>query len=120
MQEESSLRMDTADGVTLVGFRDASILDMNTIQRVSRELYRLVEAGDRPSVVLDFSGVRFLSSQALGVLLTLRRKADAASVRVVLVGLRPELARVFRIANLDKLFVFFDTREAAIAHFNPQ
>jgi anti-anti-sigma factor len=65
--------------------------------------------------VLDFGNVRFISSQTLGVLLTLRRKADKADVKVVIADIRPELVRVFEITNLDNLFTFFDSVAAAVA-----
>ena len=116
MAEQSQLKIEESEGVTIVGFRDASILDMETIQRVGRELYEVVETPEKRKVVLDFCEVRFLSSQALGVLLTLRRKADKAGAKVVLAGIRPELARVFEITNLNKLFKFFDKRADAVAN----
>ncbi len=111
----SSLEITESEGITLVSFRDASILDALTTQHVGRELYGLAESGDHPKLVLDFSNVRFLSSQTLGVLLTLRRKADKAKVKIVLACIRPELHRVFEITSLDKLFEFFDTTEDAAA-----
>ena len=114
---ESSLKIDETDGVTVVGFKDASILDVLTIQKIGRELYELVEQKGKRSLVLDFCEVRFLSSQALGVLLTLRRKADKAQAKVVLCRIRPDLARVFHITNLDKMFEFFDATADALAHF---
>ena len=40
---ESSLKIDETDGVTVVGFKDASILDVLTIQKIGRELYELIE-----------------------------------------------------------------------------
>ena len=107
-EEQSSLRLSEADGITTVGFRDASILDVLTIQKIGKELYDVVETNGKKKVILDFGDVRFLSSQALGVLLTLRRKADKAGAKVVLARIRPELARVFKITNLDKLFDFHD------------
>ncbi|MBU0617060.1 MAG: STAS domain-containing protein [Planctomycetes bacterium] len=114
-EQPSSLKITESEGVTLVGFRDASILDAVTTQGIGRELYGLVESGNHPKVVLDFANVRFLSSQTLGVLLTLRRKADKAKVKVALACIRPELHRVFEITNLDKLFGFFGTTEDAVA-----
>lgn len=117
---ESSLSIVDQSGVHVVGFRDNSILDVLTIQKIGRELYELVEKDGKLKVVLDFDNVRFLSSQALGVLLTLKRKADKAGASVVLARLRPELARVFKITNLDKMFKFFDTQDAALAHFGVQ
>jgi anti-sigma B factor antagonist len=112
-EQPSSLKILEAEGVTTVGFRDASILDVLTIQKIGNELYNIVENDGAKKVLLDFGDVRFLSSQALGVLLTLRRKADKAGAKVVLARIRPELARVFKITNLDRLFEFYDSTEKA-------
>ncbi len=110
----TALNVEDVGGVTVVGFRDASMLDMVTIQRVSRELYDVVEGQGKRKIALDFKEVRFLASQALGMLLTLRRKAEAAGATVVICGLRPELARVFHLTNLDRMFDFLDTSAEAI------
>lgn len=112
-EQPSSLKIQEAEGVTTVGFRDASILDVLTIQKIGNELYNIVENDGAKKVLLDFGDVRFLSSQALGVLLTLRRKADKVGAKVVLARIRPELARVFKITNLDRLFEFYDSTEKA-------
>ncbi len=114
---DSSLIVQEVGPVAVVTFRDNSILDVVTIQRIGRELYELVEQQNRKSIVLDFDSVRFLSSQALGVLLTLRRKAEKTGATVVLARLRAELARVFKITNLDKMFDFYDTIEKSLDRF---
>ena len=113
---ETVLKTNEADGVLIVSFQDASILDTLTIQKIGRELFELVESQAQRKVILDFGEVRFLSSTALGVLLTLRRKADKAGAAIALTRVRDELARVFEITNLDKLFQFFNTTEEAVAH----
>ncbi|MCH8806846.1 MAG: STAS domain-containing protein [Planctomycetes bacterium] len=114
---ESSLITERIGNVALVSFRDASMLDAVTIQKIARELYAIVEDESNTNVVLDFTHVRFLSSQALGVLLTVRRKADRKATKVVLCKIRPELARVFKVTNLDKMFEFHDSTEQALAGF---
>ena len=114
-EQSKSLEITLTGDVAVVGFRDASILDAVTTQRVGRELYEIVEDGSYPKVVLEFTNVRFLSSQTLGVLLTLRRKGDKAGVRIALAAIRPELRRVFEITNLNKMFEFFDSAEKAVA-----
>lgn len=110
-----SLKITESEGVTLVALQDASILDAITTQRIGAQLYEVVESGEHAKIVLDFGKVRFLSSQTLGVLLTLRRKADQARVAVVLACIRPELRRVFEITNLNKLFRHFSSTEQAVA-----
>jgi anti-sigma B factor antagonist len=118
MAEQPSLKIEESQGVRIVRFNAAPVLDTVTTQRIGRELYAVVEDAPQRKVVLDFASVRFLSSQTLGVLLTLRRKADKAGVNVVLASIRPELVRVFEITNLDKLFGFFDSTEDAVASLN--
>jgi anti-sigma B factor antagonist len=114
-QPKSSLKVeDTLEGVTRVGFREASILDVLTIQKIGQELYSLIDERGKKRVLLDFGYVRFLSSQALGVLVTLRRKADKAGAKVALAAIRPELLKVFKITNLDKMFTFYPTVEEAL------
>lgn len=115
MTQPSGLKVTQQGSVTLVAFGEASILDMFTIQKIGRELYDLLESQGHKRVVLDFGDVRFLSSQALGVLLTLRKKADKAAAQVAVSGVKPELERVFRITNLDKMFQFFKTSAEAVA-----
>ncbi|MFO0840423.1 MAG: STAS domain-containing protein [Phycisphaerae bacterium] len=110
---EATLRISDDQGVTVVEFRESSILDALTIQQIGRDLYELVDSKEKKLVLLDFDDVRFLSSQALGVLLTLRRKADKAGAKVALCSIKPELVRIFQLTNLDKLFQFFDTKENA-------
>jgi anti-anti-sigma factor len=70
---------------------------------------------ERPArLVVDFDGVKFFTSQVLGVLLDVRGKLEAYGGKVVVSGINPQLYRVFRITNLDKLFKFYPDADAAI------
>lgn len=119
MAELSGLSVQQADGVTVLSFGGAT-LDMAAIRELAAGLYEAVEHAAGGRAVLDFKNIRFLSSQALGVLLTLRRKADAAGVKVALAYVRPELRRVFAVTNLETLFKFHATCEEAIAAFTEE
>ncbi len=114
---EPQLRVEASGPVTRVAFPAGLMLDSVTIQKIGRQLYEVVE---RPSgrVVLDFDGVRFMSSQALGVLLTMRQKADKSGTRVVLSGIHEKLFRVFQITNLHTMFKFFDDVPHAVQHLS--
>ena len=109
----SGLVVAQIEGVTVVGVRSVSITDMPTIESIGKELYALVEEQARKKVVVDFAAVRFLSSQMLGVLISLQKKAKGIGGRVVLCSLRPDLMKVFQITKLDKVLEFAaDEREA--------
>lgn len=114
---ESNFQIERVQDVALVRFKDSSILDVASIQRIGNELYEIVAEKNTKKIILSFRTVRFLSSQALGVLLTLRRKAEQAESVVVLAELRPELARVFKVTNLDRMFQFFDKSDDAFREF---
>jgi len=56
------------------------------------------------SVTVDFSGVDYLDSSALGMLLMLRDKLGGAGKEVALTGVRGNVKQVLDIANFGKLF----------------
>jgi len=103
--------------VTVVSFQNISVLDSANIEALGRNLLDLVEKEDRRKMILEFTAVRFMSSQALGVLLQLKRAMDPLKGKVMIVGIRPELHKVFKITNLHKLFTFHDELDKALGEF---
>ena len=84
---------------------------------LAEELYDLVDNRAIRKLVLDFSKVKFLSSSALGVLITLRKKADEIKGKVVMCSMKPEIRKIFKITNLEKLFDFYENEERALNYF---
>ena len=115
---ENELFIQTYKDVTVVSFQNVSVLDSANIESLGRNLLDLVQKQDVRKVVLEFSGVRFMSSQALGVLLQLKKALDPVHGRVVIAGIRPELYKVFKITNLHKLFAFHNDLDKALGEFN--
>ncbi len=103
--------------VTVANFSDASILDTVQVQQIGEELYALVDNRAIRKLILDFTNVKFLSSSALGVLITLRKKSDEIKGKVLLCSMRPELRKIFKITNLEKLFDFYENEEKALGYF---
>ena len=52
------------------------------------------------TVTLDFSGVTFMDSTALGVLLTAHKKAFQTGGRIILQGVQPAQMKVFELVGL--------------------
>jgi anti-sigma B factor antagonist len=103
--------------VTVVKFVDKKILDEASIQELGIELFSLVEHDNRKSVLLNFSNVEFLSSAALGKLITLDRKVKAAKGRLKMSNIRPEIFEVFQITKLNKVFDIRTDEVEAISAF---
>ena len=112
--DKSHLVVSEQDGVTVVGFSESVILDAYHIDGVSKELFALVDVGKRSQIILDFSTIKMISSQTLGVLLKMKNKLDEQNGKIVISGIDPRLYRVFKITNLQSIFEFFADSESAI------
>ena len=104
MTEGGSLEVRKVGDVTMVRFRDKRITEDRRAQEVGRELYNLVEGGNGKNVLVSLSSVDFLSSAALGKLITLDKKVKAKGGVLKLCSIRPEIYEVFAITRLDRLF----------------
>jgi anti-sigma B factor antagonist len=103
--------------VSVVRFVDKKILDEANIQELGLELFGLVEQDNRKAILLNFTNVEFLSSAALGKLITLDRKIKSNKGRLKLCSIRPEILEVFQITKLNKVFDIRKDESEAIAAF---
>jgi len=117
MTEYRRLTIDEVGDVTVVRFRDQKILDDLSIQELGRELTRLVEVENRTQLLLNFSAVEFLSSAALGKLITLEKKVKAANGKLKLCNIQPQISEVFAITKLNRLFDIKEDEADALASF---
>ena len=111
------LEVSEVGEVTIVRFVDRKILDEGNIQEIGQELVDLVEKEGRKRLLLNFCTVDFLSSAALGKLITLDKKSKAAGAKLKLSNIRPEIYEVFLLTHLYKLFDIKDDQAEALASF---
>jgi len=118
-QQPRRRRLEVQDSgdVTVVNFVDKKILDEQNIQAIGDDLFRLVDELGRRKILLNFRNVEFLSSAALGKLITLNRKVQAVRGKLILCGISAEIKEVFQITKLDKLFTIHAEEQAAMQAF---
>jgi anti-sigma B factor antagonist len=106
MPENRPERIDVTEinGTMIIRLRDAKIVEDRAIQQLGIELLEAVQGKAGPRVILNFTGVRYLSSAALGKLITLRRRVDQLGGKFLLCDIGPEPLDVFKIAKLDEYF----------------
>lgn len=109
------LEVSSVGDVTVVHFMDQKIIEDLGIQELGQELFQLVEVEKCKKLVLNFSSVDFLSSAALGKLITLDKKVKAQGGMLKLCNIRPEIYEVFAITRLNRLFDIKDDEAAALA-----
>lgn len=105
--------------VMVVEFRNPSLMDPVVLENTARRLYSLIDEEDQRKVILDFEKVQYLSSQAIGILLSMKKKIDAlGNGKLVLCGIGPKLAELLKITRLDKIMVIKVSQKEALASFS--
>jgi anti-sigma B factor antagonist len=111
------LELEEIGDVTVVSFVDRKILDEQNIQIIGDQLFNLVEEQGKKKILLNFGNVEYLSSAALGKLITLNKKVQAASGRLILCNIDPQIYEVFEITRLDKFFNIEKEEQKALQAF---
>jgi anti-sigma B factor antagonist len=115
MEEIVDVRITSEDSVAVVVFKTDSISDVEMIATASKHIKDFVDENQPIRLIFDFSRVKFFSSLVLGVLLEIRSKLASYNGEVVISAINPQLHKVFKITNLDKIFTFFPDKEAAVS-----
>jgi len=116
-QKKSRLVLEPSGEVTVVSFVDRKILDDTNIQEIGEELFDLVDKDYKTKLLLNFENVEYLSSAALGKLITLNKKIREEDGQLKLCGIKPQIYEVFKITKLNKLFDIYDDDEKALNRF---
>lgn len=72
------------------------------------------EAGAR-SIILDFSGLDYMNSGGIGVLVTLLVRAQRGGQRLLATGLNEHYRQILSLTRLDEAIAIHDTETAALA-----
>ncbi len=100
--------------VTIVAFVDTAIMDALQIKEIGDELSDLIAEKGTKNMLLDFTNVKFLSSQMLGVMLSVHKTIIGRKGWFGVCGLKADLHKVFELTKLDSIFNFYDNEEKAI------
>jgi len=106
--ELSDKHTDSAVILTVTGR-----IDMTTSNEFCERLSALLTAG-RP-VVVDFSGVNYISSAGLRALMLASKQARSTGTGLAIAALQPVVLEIFQISRFDKLVPCHPTVEAALA-----
>lgn len=90
-------------------------VDVYTASVLREKLADLIDA-DHTDLIVDLTGVGFLDSTGLGVLVGALKKVRGFGGRLVLVIDQEKVMKVFRITALTQVFTIHDSLEAALAY----
>lgn len=92
-------------------------IDESTANGFGADLEAAVEraADASATLVVDCSGIDYMSSRGLRALTLAKRKADAASVKIVLAAPNDIVREILAISRYDKLFGVSESVDAALS-----
>ena len=111
------LEMETIGDVTVISFVDKRILDEQHIKLIGDQLNALVEQDGLQRLLLNFGNVERLTSAALGMLITLKKRIEKVDGKLVLCNIHPLIYEVFETTRLDKFFRIEKEEQAALQAF---
>jgi anti-sigma B factor antagonist len=114
MDDKVGVEITSENNATVVAFGATSMSDVEEIAAASKRIKEFIEEHRPKRIVFDFERVKFFCSQVLGLLLAIRAKSQAYDGEVVISSINPQLHRVFKITNLDKIFRFFPDKKSAV------
>lgn len=117
MSEYRQITVTDRDGISVVRFVSEKIVDELEIQELGDELTSLIEKDKRVALLLNFDGVRFLSSAALGKLIKLDQLVKQHESKLKFSNIRSDVYEVFKITKLDTVFDIRETEADALAGF---
>jgi len=99
---------------TVVEFQAVSLMNAAELERISKALGSLVDSDPAGRIVIDFTPVQYMASQAIGTIVAIHKKAAAKKGgKLVLCGVSPQILQLFKITRMDRfLKIVKDQKEA--------
>lgn len=105
------LKTETSGKLTIVQLEGR--LDTSNYMEFEKKLLEAVN--EIEVILLDCSGLNYISSSGLRTLLLALKKAEASGHSLALSNLQPNIMEIFKISAFINLFKVFPTREEAVS-----
>jgi anti-sigma B factor antagonist len=113
------LRVRLINGHSVVDVLNAEqLFDGDMIHALSLQLHRLIEEG-HTRLLLNLSGVRYMSSDVLGTLVMLQRRVTHDQGSLGVYGLASVLQDMVRICRLEQVFDIYANLSEALGNSQP-
>lgn len=91
-------------------------LDLHTATDFSQGLDKYLQK--YPSIknlILDLKGIDFIDSSGLGVILSKYKLISKKGGQIALVGVSPQVKRIFEVSGMLKIMSIYNSKEKAVA-----
>ncbi len=117
MKEHSRISGSQVGDVHVLHITIPELSSREIVQGLEDDLNDYVRGRKPAKMVLDFSEVRFISSEMLSTMMRVRKLLDGFGGTMRLSCLSHPVRDVFRVTQLDRLFPIADETNSAVAAF---
>jgi anti-sigma B factor antagonist len=79
------------------------------------DAYTQATSADAKNIILNFSGLDYMNSSGIGLLVTLLIRANRQKQRLLAAGLSEHYRQIFELTRLNEAISIFPTEEEALA-----
>lgn len=112
--ESSFFSVTEKAGPVLLTMTRHRLTEEENLDQMDHDLMVLVERFKLHKLALDMSSITYLSSGAIGKLISLHRRMGREDGRLVLCGLQPEVEEILTISHLMDYFRIARTSQQAL------
>ena len=109
------LAFENNDSILIAGFSCTEIVTLEHSNRILEEIKSQIDLSKPPHLLIAFSGVSFVATCAISMLLVVLKRIRLQGGELFLCGLSHETRQLFDLMQLSKLFEIWPTREMAIS-----
>ena len=110
--------LQVLDSGKYVEIRINTPIDAKTAVELEDELDRIIYFHNDKDIILNLSGVKYMSSSGLRIFIALKNNMIETNQKLKLVGLSEAVHKIFEITRVKELFEIFPTIEEASASYS--
>lgn len=110
------LRHEDKEGISVVTIQRTRLSDEDNLEEFGQTINDILAASGSRRLVVDMSRLQYMSSAALGKLITMHRSLARNGGRMLLCGVSAALNEIIVATRLQSLFEIADDRTSAIAN----
>jgi anti-sigma B factor antagonist len=111
----SFLTLDERESAVIATITRPQLSEEENIDVLGKELVDLVEQHGCRKMIVNLQHVTYITSAALGKLITLHRRLHRKEGQLIVCGATESVKDVLRASRLDEYFIVVDDAEAALS-----
>ena len=101
-------------GMLIIRLSDRDLNEQAVASQIRKKLSFVAETAQITELLINLEDVSFLSSEAIGQLIMLKKKCDQNEIALALCDISPKNIKVLRLVRCDEIIDVYETQQAAI------